>query len=130
MSAFPTAQHICSWAGLAPGNHQSAGKKKKQRVTPGNNYLKIILCEVARVIASHKKLYLSGWYWRLKQHTDAKRAIVALARKLLVICTMLKTNQPYNEQKFVERKNVSEQKRVKRMVNELTKLGYAVSLAA
>lgn len=131
MSAFPTAQHICSWAGLAPGNNQSAGKKKKQRVTQGNNYLKTMLCEVAWVIASHKKLYLSSWYWRLKQHTDAKRAIVALARKLLVIIyTMLKTNQPYNEQKFVERKNASEQKRVKRMVYELTRLGYAVSLAA
>jgi transposase len=131
MSAFPTAQHICSWAGLAPGNHKSAGKKKKQRVTQGNNYLKTILCEVAWVIASHKKLYLSGWYWRLKQRTDSKRAIVALARKLLVIIyTMLKTNQPYNEQKFLERKLVSDQKRAKRMVNELTRLGYAVSLAA
>jgi len=117
--------------GLAPGNHKSAGKKKKQRVTQGNNYLKTILCEVAWVIASHKKLYLSGWYWRLKQRTDSKRAIVALARKLLVIIyTMLKTNQPYNEQKFLERKLVSDQKRAKRMVNELTRLGYAVSLAA
>jgi transposase len=80
MSAFPTAQHLCSWAGLAPGNHESAGKKKKQAVTPGNNYLKTILCEVAWVIASQKNQYLSGWYWRLKQRTDAKRAIIALAR--------------------------------------------------
>lgn len=47
MSAFPTAQHICSWAGLAPGNFQSAGKSKKQRVVQGNNYLKTMLCEVA-----------------------------------------------------------------------------------
>jgi transposase len=131
MSAFPTAQHICSWAGLAPGNHQSAGKKKKQPVTPGNNYLKTMLCEVAWVIASHKKLYLSGWYWRLKQRTDSKRAIVALARKLLVIIyTMLKTNQPYNEQKFLERKEATNQKRVSRMVYELTRLGYDVSVAA
>jgi transposase len=76
MSAFPTAQHICSWAGLAPGNYESAGKKKKQRVTPGNNYLKTIGCEVAWVIASHKELYLSGWYWRLKQRTNSKKAIV------------------------------------------------------
>jgi transposase len=131
MSAFPTAQHICSWAGLAPGNHQSAGKKKKQPVTPGNNYLKTMLCEVAWVIASHKKLYLSGWYWRLKQRTDSKRAIVALAQKLLVIIyTMLKTNQPYNEQKFLERKEATNQKRVSRMVYELTRLGYDVSVAA
>jgi transposase len=92
MSQFPTAQHLCSWAGLAPGNHESAGIKKKQRVTPGNNYLKTMMCEVTWVIASHKRWYLSTWYWRLKQWTDAKRAIVALARKLLVIIyTMLKT---------------------------------------
>ena len=131
MSSFPTAQHICSWAGLAPGNHQSAKKKKKQRVTHGNNYLKTMLCEVAWVIASHKKLYLSSWYWRLKQRTDAKRAIVALARKLLVIIyTMLKTNQSYNEAIFLERKKASERRRVNRMVHELTRLGYAVSPAS
>jgi transposase len=130
MSAFPTAQHRCAWAGLAPGNHQSAGKKKKQRITHGNNYLKTILCEVAWVIAGQKKLYLSAWYWRLKQRTGAKRAIVALARKLLVIIyTMLKTSQPYDEQKFLERKQASEQKRVNRMVNELARLGYSVSVA-
>lgn len=130
MSAFPTAQHICAWAGPAPGNHQSAGKKKNQRVTHGNNYLKTILCEVAWVIARQKNLYLSGWYWRLKQRIGAQRAIVALARKLLVIIyTMLKTNQPYDEQRFLEQKQANEQKRVNRMVKELTRLGYSVSVA-
>lgn len=128
LPAFPTAQHICAWAGLAPGNHQSAGKKKAQRITHGNNYLKTILCEVAWVIARQKNLYLSGWYWRLKQQVGAKRAIVALARKLLVIIyTMLKTNQPYDEQRFLERKQAGEQKQVNRMVTELTRLGYSVS---
>jgi transposase len=131
MSAFPTAQHICSWAGLAPGNYQSGGKKKKQRVNQGNNYLKTILCEIAWVIASHRKMYLSGWYWRLKQRTDSKRAIVALARKLLVIIyTMLKTGSPYDEQKFLERKKASEKRRVNRMVFELTRLGYDVAISA
>ena len=130
MSAFPTAQHICAWAGLAPGNHQSAGKKKKQRTIQGNNYLKTILCEVAWVIASHKKLYLSGWYWRLKQRIGAKRAVIALARKLLVIIyTMLKTDHLFDEQKFLERKKATNQKRLSRMVYELTRLGYTVSLA-
>ncbi|MEW5870356.1 MAG: IS110 family transposase [Chloroflexota bacterium] len=131
MDPFPTAQHICSWAGLAPGNHQSAGKKKKQRVNPGNNYLKTILSEVARVIAAHKSHYLSGWYWRLKQRTDSKRAIVALARKLLVIIyTMLKTGQPFDERKFLERTETNKRRRVSRMVNELTKLSYVVSSPA
>lgn len=131
MSAFPTAQHICSWAGLVPGNHESAGKKKRQRVTPGNNYLKTILCEVAWVIAAHKNQYLSGWYWRLKQRTDSKRAIIALARKLLVIIyTMLKTNTPFDESKFLERKEVTNRKRIGRMVSELTRLGYVISATA
>jgi transposase len=131
MSAFPTAQHICSWAGLAPGSHKSANKQKKQHITQGNAYLKSILCEVAWVVAAHRKLYLSSWYWRLKQHTDGKRAIVALARKLLVIIyTMLKTDQLYNEQKFLERKNASDQRKVKRMVYQLSQLGYSVSLSS
>jgi transposase len=130
MSAFPTAQHICSWAGLSPGNHQSAGKKKKQRITHGNNYLKSMLCEVAWVVAGKRKHYLSGWYWRLKQRIGAKRAIVALARKLLVIIyAMLKSNQPFDEQKFLERKEAIEGRRVNRMVKELTRLGYDVALA-
>lgn len=129
LSAFPTSQHICSWAGLAPGNYESAGKKKKQRVTPGNLYLKTILCEVAWVIAAHKDQYLSSWYWRLKQRTDAKRAIIALARKILVIIyAMFKSNQPYSEQKFIERKETAHRKHITRIMNELTKLGYAVSL--
>ena len=130
LTAFPTAQHLCAWAGLAPGNHESAGKKRKQRILHGDPYLKTVLCEVAWVIAGQKKLYLSSWYWRLKQRTDAKRAIVALARKLLVIIyAMIKSNQPYNEQRFIERKNVVEQKHVKRMINELAKLGYVMSAA-
>jgi len=131
LTAFPTAQHLCAWAGLAPGNHESAGKKRRQRTLPGNPYLKAMLCEVAWVIARQKKLYLSQWYWRLKQRTDAKRAIVALARKLLVIIyTMLKTQQPYDENRFLERKAAVEQKRVSRMVRELTKFGYTVALSA
>lgn len=66
-----------------------------------------------------------------QQRTDAKRAIVALARKLLVIIyAMLKSKSAYDEQKFLQRKECTEQKRVSRMVHELTKLGYAVSVAA
>lgn len=131
MAAFPTAQHICSWAGLAPGNHESAGKKRRQGIAQGNNYLKTILCEVAWVVVAQKKLYLSRWYWRLKQRTDAKRAIVALARKILVILyTMLKTNQPYDEHRFSERQEVVNKRRINRMVNELAGLGYVISLPA
>lgn len=127
MSAFPDSQHICSWAGLSPGNNKSAGKRKSTHINKGNPYLKSMLCEVGWVISGKRTLYLSGWYWRVKQRKGAKRATVALARKLLtLIYTMLKTKQPYNENCFEQRRKRSERKRANRMVNELQKLGYLV----
>jgi len=127
MSAFPDSQHICSWAGLSPGNHESAGKRKSAHINKGNPYLKSMLCEVGWIISGKRTLYLSGWYWRVKQRKGAKRATVALARKLLtLIYTMLKTGEPYNEDCFEQRRKRSERKRANRMANELQKLGYLV----
>ncbi|MEA4845751.1 MAG: IS110 family transposase [Clostridiaceae bacterium] len=127
MSAFPDSQHICSWAGLSPGNNESAGKRKSAHINKGNPYLKSMLCEVGWIISGKRTLYLSGWYWRVKQRKGAKRATVAMARKLLtLIYTMLKTGEPYNEDCFEQRRKRSERKRANRMVNELQKLGYLV----
>lgn len=127
MRAFPDSQHICSWAGLSPGNHESAGKRKSAHINKGNSYLKSMLCEVGWIISGKRTLYLSGWYWRVKQRKGAKRATVALARKLLtLIYTMLKTGESYNEDCFEQRRKRSERKRANRMVNELQKLGYLV----
>jgi len=131
MSRFPTAEHLCSWAGLAPGNNESAGKRKRANVNKGNPFLKSMLCEIGWVVTSHRGMYLSGWYWRVKQRIGAKRAIVALARKLLVlIYTLFKTDQPYNEERFEQRKLASQQKRACRMIGELVKLGYRVERPA
>jgi len=127
MSAFPDSQHICSWAGLSPGNNESAGKRKSAHINKGNPYLKSMLCEVGWIISGKRTLYLSGWYWRVKQRKGAKRATVALARKLLtLIYTMLKTGEPYNEDCFEQRRRRSEGRRANRIVNELQKLCYLV----
>ncbi len=127
LSAFPSAEHLCSWAGLAPGNNESAGKCKDTHVDKGNTYLKSMLCEIAWGICGIRKLYLSGWYWRIKQRKGAKRATVALARKLLsIIYTMFKTSQPFDEDCFEQRRKQCEQKRALRMINELKKLGFRV----
>ena len=96
-------------------------------INKGNPYLKSMLCEVAWIMASHRKLYLSGWYWKVKQRKGAKRATIALARKILsIIYTMLKTGTPYNEECFEQRRLRCERKRANRLVNELQKLGYVV----
>lgn len=85
MIHYKIADHICSWAGLCPGNNESAGKRKSTSITKGNPYIKSMFCKIAWVIAGKRNTYLSAWYWRIKQKKGAKKAIVALARKLLVI---------------------------------------------
>lgn len=128
MSAFPDAQHISSWAGLSPGNNESAGKRKSTHISRANPYLKSMLCEVAWVIAGKRNTYLANWYWKVKQRKGAKRATIALARKLLVVIyLMLKTKSPYDEGQYEIRKQQCERKRANRMIHELSKLGYQVT---
>jgi len=127
MSRFPTAQHICSWAGLAPGNNESAGKRKSSSITKGNPYIKSMLCEVAWVVAGKRNTYLANWYWRIKQNRGAKRAIIALARKLLVmIYTMLKSQQPFDDSRFEQRRQQCQEKRTSKLIKELNRLGYRI----
>ena len=131
MSSFPDSQHFSSWAGLSPGNNKSAGRSKNAHITKGNPYLKSMLCEVAWVVAGKRNTYLASWYWRIKQQKGAKRAVIALARKLLVmIYAMLKNKTPYNDDSYEQRRKQSEQKRSSRMIHELTKLGYQVTAVA
>lgn len=86
-----------------------------------------MLCEVAWAIAAHRNMYLSSWYWKMKQRKGSKKAIIALAHKLLVIIyTMLKTNSTFSEQCFEIRKAKSENKRVSIMIHELVQLGFEV----
>lgn len=131
MSRFKTAEHICSWAGLCPGNNESAGKRKSSSITKGNPYIKSMLCEIAWVIAGKRNTYLSAWYWRVKQKKGAKKAIVALARKLLVIIyTMLKQGTLFDESCFETRRKNCEQKQLSRYIRELEKHGYHVASAS
>lgn len=127
MTPFKTAEHICLWAGLCPGNNESAGKRKSTSITKGNPYIKSMLCEIAWVIAGKRNTYLSAWYWRIKQKKGAKKAIVALARKLLVIIyTMLKQGTLFDESCFETRRKKCEQKQLSRYIRELEKHGYHV----
>ena len=127
MKPFKTAGHICSWAGLCPGNNESAGKRKSTSIIKGNPYIKSMLCEIAWVIAGKRNTYLSAWYWKIKQKKGAKKAIVALARKLLVlIYTMLKQGTLFDESCFEARRKNCEQKHLSRYIRELEKHGYHV----
>ena len=81
MEAFPSAKHLCSWAGLTPTNNESARKKKSVRVSKAGCYIKPLLVQCANaVVTSKKHPEIRNRYLRLKKHRDHKKAIIAIAR--------------------------------------------------
>jgi transposase len=98
MSVFQTSRHLCSWAGLAPQNDNSAGKKKTTRISRAGAYIKPILVQCAlAAIKSNKNPEVRNRYLALKKRRGHKKAIIAIARMLLTaIYNILKKNEPYN----------------------------------
>jgi hypothetical protein len=102
--------------------------KKSARINPGNPYIKGIICECAWSVISIKDSYLARFYYKIKQRRGAKKAVIALARKLMVIIYhLLKNKDVYNEQKFELVKQKQESLRVKRISFEAKKLGYCLT---
>lgn len=98
MSVFPTAKHLCSWAGLVPQNNESAGKKKTTRISRSGAYLKPLLVQCALTVCnSDKHPEIQHRYLMLKKRRGHKKAIIAICRMLLTaIYAILKSNSPYN----------------------------------
>ena len=98
MSVFPTAKHLCSWAGLVPQNAESAGKKKTTRVSRAGAYIKPLLVQCALAVCnSDKHPEIKSRYLALKKRRGHKKAIIAICRMLLTaIYAILKKNQAYN----------------------------------
>lgn len=84
MARFPTDAHISSWAGLCPGNNESAGKRKTGRTTKGNNLLRDTLVVCAHSAVKNKASYFSAQFTRISAHRGKKRAYVAVAHSMLV----------------------------------------------
>jgi transposase len=98
MSRFPTAGHLATWAGLAPGNHQSGGKRYSGRTTKGNKALTTTMVVAAWTAVRTKDTFLKARYHRLAARRGKKRAIVAVAHSMLVSAWhMLTYQQPYQE---------------------------------
>jgi len=130
MSQFPTANHLASWAGLAPGNHQSGGKRYSGRTTKGNKSLATIMVLGAWSAVRTKDTFLKSRYHRLAARRGKKRAIVAVAHSMLVSAWhMLTYQQPYQElggDHFDERKKEAKVSYLVRRLERLT--GGSVSL--
>jgi transposase len=102
MGTFPSAKHLCSWAGLTPTNNESAGKKKSVRISKAGCYIKPLLVQCANaVVKNEKHPEIRNRYFRLKKRRGHKNAIIAIARMLLTaIYYILKNKVPYNAELY------------------------------
>ena len=98
MEQFPTSQHLASWAGVSPGNHESAGKRKSTRTVKGNPHIKSALCEAAWAVSRSRNRWLANKYWSLASRRGKKKALVAISHRMLrIIYSMLLNKEPYKE---------------------------------
>jgi transposase len=126
---FPSAQHLAAWAGLCPGNHESAGKRISGKSRSGNKWLRRTLCQAAWAVSRKKDCYLSSQFKRLAARRGLKRAVMAVAHTMLIIAyTMLKTGQSYHELggSYLEQINKDQLQRY--FVRRLQRLGLKVTV--
>jgi len=98
MGQFPTSQHLASWAGVSPGNHESAGKRKSTRTVKGNPHIKSAMCEAAWAVSRCRNRALASKYWAIAARRGKKKALVAISHRMLrVIYSMLYNKEPYKE---------------------------------
>jgi len=130
MSVFPTDNHLSSWAGVSPGNNESAGKKKRTGTTSGNKALKSVLCECAWAASKTKNTRLSATFWRWVKRMGKKKALVALGHLILRIAyKILATREPYKE---LGTEYLADREREKELyaIKQLQAKGYQVTKAS
>jgi transposase len=131
MTAFPTAKHLVSWAGVCPGNDESAGKRRSGRTRKGSKWLRANLIEAATAASRTKNTYLQAQYQRLRARRGHARATTAVAHSMLVAAWhILTTGEIYNDpggDYFARR---DPERTTRRLVAQLERLGHAVTLEA
>jgi hypothetical protein len=129
MSCFPSDGHLASWAGVCPGNHESAGRRKSGKTTKGNVYLRTALVQAAWAAAHTKETYLAAQYRRLVKHKGKQRALVAVGHSMLIIIYhILKNKISYQELggDYFDRQNVDRQRHL--YIRKLEALGLKVTV--
>ena len=129
MDPFPTEAHLSSWAGMSPGNNESAGKKKSGTTTHGNIHLKTILTEFAWIASKMKGTYLWAKYHSLIGRKGKKKTLVAVGHKILICAyQILKYRVPYKElgANYLDKRK--KDRIARSYVKRLTTLGYTVTL--
>ena len=130
MSRFPTAGHLASWAGMCPGNNESAGKHRSGRTRYGSKWLRIALVEAGQAAGRSKNTYLAAHYHRIRGRRGSGRAAVAVGHSILVIAWhLLSTGETYTDLggDYFDKHNTSAN-RQRRLVAQLEAMGHRVTL--
>ena len=129
MGRFPTAGQLASWAGMCPGNNESAGEHRSGRTTKGDRWLRQTLTQASWAASHTKGTYLSAQYHRLAARRGKKRAVVALGHTLLVIVYhVLKDQATYQELGADYLDRLEPERLTRQLVRRLEKLGHKVTL--
>jgi transposase len=129
MDQFPSAQHLASWAGLCPGNNESAGKRMSGKTREGNKWLRRTLCQASWAVTRKKDCYLSSQFRRIAARRGMKRAVMAVAHSMLVIAyTMLKTDRSYHELGGTYLEQINKDQLQRYYVKRLQRLGLTVTV--
>lgn len=129
MACFPSARHLCAWAGVAPGNDESAGKRRSGKTRKGDRALRSALVQAAHAASHTKNTYLGALYHRIAARRGKKRAIIAVAHAILTSAYhMLVRKQNYQDlgSNYFDRRNP--EATAKRLAKRIEKLGYRVNL--
>jgi transposase len=129
MGVFPSAGHLASWAGMCPGNNESAGKRKTGKTSKGNRWLRRSLIEAGWAATRSKNTYLSAQYRRLAPRRGKRRAVVALGHTILVAAyPILAQACPYNDLGADHFDRLDPQRLTRHLVRRLERLGHKVIL--
>ena len=129
MAVFPTAGHLASWAGMCPGNDESAGKRRSGKTRKGSKWLRTSLIEAANAAARTKATALGARYRRILPHRGHRKAIVAVGRHILEISHhLLRTDRTYQElgPDYFDRRHAERLQR--RCIRQLEQLGLQVTI--
>jgi transposase len=129
LARFPTDPHLASWAGVCPGNNESAGKRKSGKTTKGSRYLRAALVQAAWAASHQKGTYLAAQYKRWVNRRGKKKALVAVGHSILIIAYhVLQTRTPYQDLggEYCEHRNVDKQRN--RLIRQLESLGMKVTV--
>ena len=131
MHAFPTAKHLASWAGVCPGNDESAGKRRSGKTRKGSKWLRATLTEAALAATRTKNSYLAAQYQRLRGRRGHAKAVTAVGHSILTaVWHMLQTGELYHDLGADYYTRRDPDRLTKRLVRQLEALGHRVTLEA